>query len=96
MAKKQLDRSDSPDGLDELDVAESQALAEVVEDADGQAIWTLGAWQTFPQWRCALCVWDTLDGEAAMVAHYLATHAPPPPPAPPQTIVVYDRYGRPV
>lgn len=73
-----------------------EALQEIVEDAAGQSIWTLGTWQTLPHWRCALCEWDTLDGEDAMVAHYLATHVPPPPAAPAQTIIVYDRYGNPV
>lgn len=99
MVKKKSDELDNSDGLDASAVAEDKSatvLEELVEDRDGQAIWTVGAWGTFQQWRCALCTWDTLDGENAMVAHYLATHAPPPPPALPQTIIVYDRYGRPV
>lgn len=71
-------------------------LDEVIEDEAGRAIWTVGRWQTFKRWACALCTFDTLDGEAAMLAHYLAVHAPPPPPPPPPVVQVYDRYGRPV
>lgn len=101
MAKKKADGLDISDGLDGSVMAEDGAVTEqaprlIVEDDAGQVIWTMGVWGTFPQWRCALCSWDTLDGEQAMVAHYLATHAPPPPPAAPQTIIVYDRYGNPV
>jgi hypothetical protein len=74
----------------------SEELTELVEDETGREIWTVGTWGDLPQWRCALCTWDTLDGERAMAAHYLAVHAPPAPPAPPAIVQVYDRYGRPV
>lgn len=57
--------------------------------------WTVGMWSTFSQWRCALCPFDTLDGLAAIEAHWLAEHAPPVPP-PVEKIQIYDRFGNPV
>jgi hypothetical protein len=48
-------------------------------------------------WTCTLCQWDTLEGEAAMVAHLQTVHLPPEPPAPEKPLVqVYDRWGNPV
>jgi hypothetical protein len=58
---------------------------------------TLGRWQTFTQWKCAYCPYDTLQGEAVIMEHYQERHAPPPEPAPaPRLIQVADRSGNPV
>lgn len=54
----------------------------------------LGQWGGLTQWACRLCPWDTLEGEAAMMEHLAARHAPPAPP--PALIQVYDAGGRPV
>lgn len=80
---------------DGADVLDGEAIEEVVENDEGRELWAVGTWGVFPQWRCALCEWDTLDGESVMAAHYLAVHATPATPAP-AIIQVYDRYGRPV
>lgn len=58
--------------------------------------WTVGAWGEFAQWQCALCPWDTLDGEEAMREHYVTVHAPPPPAAPAPTVLRADRFGNPL
>lgn len=79
---------------------ESEQTAEVVFAADEQAdpglLWTMGQWSEFSQWSCVFCPFDTLDGEEAILAHYLAEHAPPAPVVAPPMIQVYDRYGNPV
>ena len=36
--------------------------------------WTELTWHGLPMLRCTLCPWDTLDGEAAMIAHIAARH----------------------
>jgi len=41
---------------------------------DKTSRWTEGTWKGNPRWQCALCPWDTLDGEAAMQAHFEAAH----------------------
>lgn len=66
------------------------------EASQEDPIFTMGSWKGLPQWRCVLCPWDTLDGEAAMLAHYQANHAPPPPPPAPVLIQAYDRFGNPI
>lgn len=80
--------------------AEGEQMPEVIVAADDQVdpypLWTMGRWGDIPQWRCALCPFDTLDGEEAILAHYLAEHAPPAPVVAPPIIQVYDRYGNPV
>ena len=58
-------------------------------------MWTMGRWGDMPQWRCAFCPFDTLDGEAVMLAHWQAEHAPPAPVVAPPIIQVYDRWGNP-
>lgn len=40
---------------------------------------TVGQWKQFTQWRCKLCPWDTLEGEAAMREHLATVHAPKAP-----------------
>jgi hypothetical protein len=87
MGKK---KTDVLEGLDDGDPAE------IVEGPEGQILYVVGAWNGLPHYRCELCPFDTLDGEEAMVAHYLAMHAPPAPPVPVTIIQVYDRYGNPV
>lgn len=79
---------------------ETQQTSEVVfvagEQANTDPLWTMGQWGDFRQWICAFCHFDTLDGEDAILAHYLAVHAPPAPAMAPPIIQVYDRYGNPV
>lgn len=55
----------------------------------------LNKWNGLTQWRCRFCAWDTLDGEAEAMDHYIARHAAPVAPAP-SPILRVDRFGRPV
>lgn len=55
--------------------------------------WVMGMWGTFTQWQCTLCRWDTLEGEAAILEHYLAVHAPPKAPDRPGVVLRADRFG---
>ena len=66
-----------------------------VADVEVDLRWTMGQWGDYPQWRCAACPFDTLDGEEAMQAHWQAEHAPPAPVVAPPTIQIYDRWGNP-
>ena len=79
-----LDETGAVVALDESDVA----------DGSG-APFVLNKWNGLTQWRCRFCAWDTLDGEAEAMDHYITQHAAPTPPRE-GTIVVYDRFGRPV
>ena len=78
-------------------IAETGAVM-VVEAEPEQAEpapYRVNTWNGMLHWECALCAWDTLEGEAEMMHHYISRHATPEPlPAP--TVVVYDRWGRPV
>lgn len=53
--------------------------------------YTVGKWGGFTQWKCKLCPWDTLEGEAAMLEHLASAHAPPPKPKSP--IVIANKSG---
>lgn len=75
---------------DSMELDEAKAQAGPVETR-----WTVGRWGELEQWQCALCPFDTLDGAAAIEAHWLAEHAPPPPPLV-EKIQIYDRFGNPV
>ena len=84
MAKRQTESEQTPE---EIFVAGEQA--------DPAPLWTMGQWGGIPQWRCACCPFDTLDGEDVMQAHWQAEHAPPAPVVTPPTIQIYDRWGNP-
>jgi hypothetical protein len=56
-------------------------------------LYTMGSWNGKPQWKCSLCPWDTLEGEAAMLEHLATRHKPP---APRISILVADIRGNPV
>lgn len=58
-------------------------------------IFTLRSWKGMPQWCCNLCGWDTLRGEAEMMAHYESAHVPKPIPHTP-LVLTADRFGNPV
>lgn len=87
------------------DVVVIEEMGAVVDDAvdgpDGQAVeaderpFILNKWNGLTQWRCRFCAWDTLDGEAEAMDHYIARHAAPVAPAP-SPILRVDRFGRPV
>lgn len=53
-----------------------------------------GSWKGFTQHLCNYCPWDTLQGEAAMLAHLQAQHFPPKPEPTPSRILVADRRGK--
>ena len=76
-------------------VADFETAVEPVAVSD-PVPWTVGTWGELPQWRCVLCPFDTLDGEAEIRAHYATVHAPPPPAAPAPTVLRADRFGNPV
>ncbi|KAA3644558.1 MAG: hypothetical protein DWQ07_14155 [Chloroflexi bacterium] len=52
----------------------------------------VGKWGGHPQWRCKLCAFDTLKGEAVMWDHLREQHMPPPEPAP--TVLIADKSGK--
>jgi hypothetical protein len=54
--------------------------------------YTMGSWRGFPQWKCELCPWDTLEGEEKMLEHLASAHAPPPEPKSP--ILIADKSGK--
>ena len=56
----------------------------------------LGKWQSFDQWRCKLCPYDTLEGEDAYWLHYARAHAAAPEPEPAPAVQQYDRFGNPI
>ncbi len=84
MTKKQPEIEQTPE---EILVASDQVKSE--------PLWVMGQWADMPQWRCSFCPFDTLDGEAVMLAHWQAEHAPPAPVVTPPTIQIYDRWGNP-
>jgi hypothetical protein len=56
-------------------------------------LFEVGKWKGLQQWRCKLCQWDTLDGEAVMVEHIVSTHFPPPENSSGSKILRADRFG---
>lgn len=56
--------------------------------------WTVSSWHGLPQWRCAQCPWDTLEGEEAMIAHIKAHHGPAIQAQP--IVQAYDARGNPL
>jgi hypothetical protein len=94
-----MKRKDEP-AEDLMAIAETGAVM-VVEAEPEQAEPTEPApyrentWNGMRHWECAFCAWDTLEGEAEMMHHYISRHAAPEP-APAPTVIVYDRWGRPV
>lgn len=55
--------------------------------------WIMGTWHGLPRWQCALCPWDTLEGEAAMIEHIEQLHGVAPAPA--TLVQAYDAWGNP-
>lgn len=72
--------------------ADDVSADDVSAVADGGP-YAMGEWNGKPQWRCKLCPWDTLEGEAAMLDHMATRHKPP---APRVSILVADARGNPV
>lgn len=68
------------------------AAEPVAEPEPAQTPYELLSWNGMPMWRCRLCPWDTLEGEAAFYEHLQAEHVVHEPP-PMVVISVYDRYG---
>ena len=65
------------------------------QQVEPEPAWITAEWGVLPQWRCCLCPFDTLDGEAAMLEHWRECHAHPVPVAPPPVIQIYDKWGNP-
>ena len=57
--------------------------------------WETAEWSFYTLWRCVLCPFDTLEGEDAMMEHWLNVHTHPAPVVTPSVIQVYDRRGNP-
>lgn len=70
------------------------ANTELVEPP--RAPFRVTAWNGRPLWECARCAFDTLEGEAAMLAHIAERHEAPPAPPAPRLVQAYDRWGNPV
>jgi hypothetical protein len=66
---------------------------ETESEAEPDKPYTMGEWNGKPQWKCKLCPWDTLEGEAAMLEHLATRHKPP---APRVSILVADKHGNPI
>lgn len=84
MAKKQVEIEQTP-----------EVVSVASEQVESEPLWVMGQWGDYPQWRCAVCSFDTLDGEDVMLAHWQAEHAPPAPAVTPPVIQIYDRWGNP-
>lgn len=67
-------------------------IAQITQEVESP-FYTLGKWGNYDRWQCNFCPWDTLEGEAALMAHYRAHHAPPPTPEPQDAQPVFDRFG---
>jgi len=57
---------------------------------------TVGTWAGRPQWTCVRCRYDTLKGEADILAHWQEKHEPRPEPKPEPRVQVYSASGRPI
>lgn len=64
------------------------------EPVESPLPWEELTWHGLPMLRCKLCPFDTLEGEAVMIEHIEARHAPPVREARP-LVQVYDVYGNP-
>jgi hypothetical protein len=60
-----------------------------------EPLYTVGRWKGLTQYRCTLCGWDTLHGEAAMREHMAQRHTPPPKPKRVSALLV-NRFGNPI
>lgn len=97
---------DPNDGISAEEVSEAgRVLAEGVTPSQspllgermiGPELFTVGEWKGLPQWRCALCPWDTLVSEAEMRAHIAEVHLPPPEKPPARVLPLVDRFGNPI
>lgn len=56
-----------------MEIAEMGAVALEASDDSGQPF-ILGTWEGLTQWRCRFCAWDTLEGEAKALEHYISRH----------------------
>lgn len=72
-----------------VSVAEGEKITEIPPSSAQEALWTIGTWRGRTQWQCRQCAWDTLEGEAKMLAHIKAAHRPPPSP-----ILIADKRGK--
>lgn len=68
-----------------------KALSKPETPADPR--FTVGSWAGFPQWRCTQCAFDTLEGEADVLQHWLNYHAPAPVTHEESHILVADKNG---
>lgn len=65
------------------------------DPVEPEPLWETSEWGVLPQWRCVLCPFDTLEGEAAMLEHWLNVHTHPALVVTPSVIQVYDHRGNP-
>lgn len=48
----------------------------------------MGSWKNLDQWNCALCAWNTLDGENEVLEHIRLRHIQPEPAKPESGILI--------
>ena len=98
MTKRKKVIVDASDGVSSEELSEAgRVLRDGVKPppgkAEGPQLFTRGEWKGLPQWKCALCQWDTLKSEAEMMAHIREVHMPTPPKASLKPTGVVDRFG---
>ena len=75
-------------------VGQTESDISVADDPGAsESRWETGEWSFYPLWRCVLCPFDTLEGEEAMLEHWLSAHEHPAEIPPTSTIPIYDRRG---
>lgn len=84
-------------GLEVDGLGEAADPEDVGDKAAGGGVdalpYTMGTWNGLDQWKCRYCRWDTLEGEAAVMAHYQGAHAPKPPRTRVVALPLVDRFG---
>jgi hypothetical protein len=83
----------------ELTVIGAEEVAEIVAEApameEKDLPYRVSSWRGIERLECIVCPWDTLEGEAVFLDHFVKIHAPDaaPQPVKPTTLFVEDRFG---
>lgn len=59
---------------DEIEINETQGAVVLAPEPDPDQPFLLGTWEGLAQWRCRFCPWDTLEGEAVALTHFINRH----------------------
>lgn len=88
-AKRRRTKVASPEEVPKDTKVKMELVAPPEEAPKEKQLYTMGTWRGMRQWKCKLCPWDTLEGEAKMLEHIASAHKPPPSP-----ILIADKGGR--